>query len=103
MNWNMMVSLCVPVLFFSSMAIAQTPVAPTTQPPVSSGKTEQSNKGGQLRGLDRADQAAGQHGQQGRDTARDAQLNRPNHPEQPNIPERSNSPERPAMPGRRGR
>ena len=37
-------------------------------------------RGGQLRGLDRADQAAGQHGQQGREAAREAQLKRQTHP-----------------------
>lgn len=31
---------------------------------------DQSNKGGEVRGLDRADQAAGEHGKQGRDNAR---------------------------------
>lgn len=31
---------------------------------------EHSNKGGKLRGLDRADQVAGEHGKQGRDNAR---------------------------------
>lgn len=34
---------------------------------------DRSNKGGETRGLDRADQAAGAHGQQGRDNARSKQ------------------------------
>lgn len=36
-------------------------------------KSSNSNKGGELRGLDRADQRAGQNGLQGRDTARTRQ------------------------------
>jgi hypothetical protein len=36
----------------------------------SAGASEHSNKDGKLRGLDRADQAAGEHGEQGRDNAR---------------------------------
>lgn len=32
--------------------------------------TQHSNKGGELRGLDRADEVAGEHGTQGRDRAR---------------------------------
>lgn len=32
--------------------------------------TERSNKGGEVRGLDRADQVTGEHGKQGRDKAR---------------------------------
>lgn len=39
----------------------------------SSSKADHSNKGGELRGLDRADQSAGEHGQQGRTRARDKQ------------------------------
>jgi len=31
---------------------------------------EEENRGGELQGLDRADEAAGTHGQQGRDNAR---------------------------------
>jgi len=85
------------VLAFSTMAFAQTRLEAPTTPPASSGKNERSNKGGQLRGLDRADQAAGEHGQQGRDTARDAQLN------QPSRSERLGQPERPVKPDRPGR
>ncbi len=36
-------------------------------------KSSESNKGGEVRGLDRADQRAGQNGLQGRDTARTRQ------------------------------
>lgn len=36
-------------------------------------KSSESNKSGELRGLDRADQRAGQNGLQGRDTARSRQ------------------------------
>lgn len=36
-----------------------------------SDENEHSNKGGELRGLNRADQVAGEHGKQGRDNARD--------------------------------
>lgn len=36
-------------------------------------KSSNSNKGGEVRGLDRADQRAGENGQQGRDTARTKQ------------------------------
>ena len=41
---------------------------------------EESNKGGQLRGLDRADEVAGEHGKQGRERAREAQKNHPKKP-----------------------
>lgn len=90
-------SLFAAMIAFSAMAVAQTPSDTPVPPPASLEKHEQSNKGGQLRGLDRADQAAGQHGRQGRDNARDAQLNRPN------VPERSGLPERPVKPDRPGR
>lgn len=79
---------------FNTAAIAQVMPDVPTPPPASSGKNEQANKGGQLRGLDRADQAAGQHGQQGRETARDAQLNRQTHPERSGVLERPVKPER---------
>ena len=36
-------------------------------------KSSESNKGGEVRGLDRADQRAGENGLQGRDTARTKQ------------------------------
>lgn len=81
------------LLAFSTMAVAQ--ARPDAPPPASAGKNERSNKGGQLRGLDRADQAAGEHGQQGRDTARDAQLNRSSGPERLGQPEHPAKPERP--------
>lgn len=67
------------------------------------------NQGGELRGLDRADQVAGDHGQQGRDNARAAQMDRPNRPERverpqkPERPERPQRPERPEKPERAGR
>ena len=68
-----------------------------------------SNVGGELRGLDRADQVAGEHGQQGRDNARAVQMDRPNRPERmerlqrPERPERPQRPERPEKPERAGR
>jgi hypothetical protein len=37
-----------------------------------------SNSGGELRGLDRADHVAGDHGREGRDNARTAQMDQPN-------------------------
>jgi len=64
-----------------SVAEAQTG-QPVPQPLTSSAASTPpsppgSNKGGELRGLDRADQAAGEHGQQGRENARAAQGKRP--------------------------
>lgn len=59
-----------------------------------------SNTGGELRGLDRADHVAGEHGQQGRDNARAVQMERPNRPERVERPQR---PERPEKPERGGR
>ncbi len=67
------------------------------------------NTGGELRGLDRADQVAGEHGQQGRDNAREVQMMRANRPEQfqrperVERPERLQRPERPEKPERPGR
>lgn len=67
------------------------------------------NRGGEVRGLDRADQVAGDHGQQGRETARMMQIDRPNRPERverpqrPERPERPQRPERPERPERAGR
>ncbi len=53
------------VLAFSHLTLAQ------TTPPVPSKPTppKQSNKGGQMRGLTRADAVAGKHGDKGRDIA----------------------------------
>lgn len=65
-----------------------------------------SNAGGELRGLDRADQVAGEHGREGRDNARVAQMDRPNRVEQverPQRPERPERPQRPEKPERAGR
>lgn len=62
-----------------------------------------SNAGGELRGLDRADQVAGEHGREGRDNARAVQLDRPNRPERPQRPERPERPQRPERPERSGR
>ncbi|MDP3091605.1 MAG: hypothetical protein Q8N04_13070 [Nitrospira sp.] len=68
-----------------------------------------SNAGGEVRGLDRADQVAGDRGQQGRDNARAAQMDRPNRieraerPQRPERPERPQRPERPERPERAGR
>jgi hypothetical protein len=95
MTRTIVASLFTAMIGFSPMALAQTPSSPTI-PPASAEKEQRSNKGGQLRGLDRADQVAGEHGQQGRDRARDAQLNRPN------PFERTGPPDRPARPNRSG-
>lgn len=68
-----------------------------------------SNAGGEVRGLDRADQVAGEHGREGRDNARAAQMDRPNRieraerPQRPERPERPQRPERPERPERAGR
>jgi hypothetical protein len=80
---------------FNTTTFARATPDASTSPPVSSGTNGQGDKGGQLRGLDRADQAAGQHGQQGRETARDAQLKRQTHPERSGLMERPLKPERP--------
>lgn len=97
MKRKMVMSLFIGMIaaVFNVVAFAQATPNNPTPPPASSGKNEQSNKGGQLRGLDRADQAAGDNGQQGRETARDAQLNRPAHPERSGAMERPSKPERP--------
>lgn len=99
MRQTIVASLFTATIAFSSLALAQTPSSPSTPPPTSPAKEQPStsNKGGQLRGLDRADQAAGEHGQQGRETARDAQQNRPNPSERPGFSDR---PVRPDRPGR---
>jgi len=96
MTRTIVASLFTAMIGFSPIALAQTPSSPTA-PPASAEKEQRSNKGGQLRGLDRADQAAGEHGQQGRDRARDAQLNRPN------FSERTGPPDHPMRPNRSGR
>ena len=96
MTRTIVASLFTAMIGFSPIALAQTPSSPTT-PPASAEKEQRSNKGGQLRGLDRAHQAAGEHGQQGRDRARDAQLNRPN------FSERTGPPDHPVRPNRSGR
>lgn len=65
-----------------------------------------SNAGGELRGLDRADQVAGEHGREGRENARAVQMDRPNRPERverPQRPERPERPQRPERPERSGR
>jgi hypothetical protein len=97
MRRRMMVSLFVLMIAFTftTTTFGQARPDASTPPPASSDNGERSNKGGQLRGLDRADQAAGQHGQQGRERARDAQLNRQTHPERSGVLERPMKPERP--------
>ena len=52
-----------------------------------------SNEGGEIRGLDRADQVAGEHGRQGRDHAQMIQMDRPNRPERMDRPDRLDRPE----------
>lgn len=59
-----------------------------------------SNAGGEVRGLDRADQVAGEHGQQGRDNARAAQMERSTRPERVEQGQRPERPERPQRPER---
>lgn len=59
-----------------------------------------SNSGGELRSLDRADRVAGDRGQQGRDNARAAQMDRPNRVERPQRTERPERPQRPERPER---
>ena len=97
MRRKMMLSLFVLMIAFTfnTTTFAQARPDASTPPPASSDNGERSNKGGQLRGLDRADQVAGQHGQQGRERARDAQLNRQTHPERSGVLERPMKPERP--------
>lgn len=53
-----------------------------------------SNSGGELRGLDRAAQVAGDHGQQGRDHARDVQMERANRPDRLDHQQRPEHPDR---------
>lgn len=65
-----------------------------------------SNAGGELRGLDRADQVAGERGREGRENARAAQMDRPvraERMERPERPQRPDRPERPEKPERAGR
>ena len=97
MRRKMMLSLFVLMIAFTfnTTTFAQARPDASTPPSASSDNGERSNKGGQLRGLDRADQVAGQHGQQGRERARDAQLNRQTHPERSGVLERPMKPERP--------
>jgi hypothetical protein len=97
MKRNIVLSLFVGMIavVFNNAAIAQVMPDVPTPSPASSGKNEQGGKGGQQRGLDRTDQAAGQHGQPGRETAREAQLNRQTHPERSGMSERPAKPERP--------
>lgn len=61
-----------------------------------------SNAGGEVRGLDRADQVAGEHGREGRDRARAAQMDRPSRMERADRPQRPERPERPQRPERPG-
>jgi len=92
MKRNQLLAALVTVILavaFNTIAVAQTAPPGVTKPTApEQGNPERSNKGGQLRGLDRADRVAGEHGKQGRDTARDAQLNRPAHPVRPERPGR---------------
>jgi len=83
-------------LAISTVTFAQTtPPAPGTPEQSNPGTPAQSNKGGAVRGPDRADQVAGEHGQQGRDRARVAQEQRENRPERSDRPERSQRAEKP--------
>jgi hypothetical protein len=92
----MMVSLLfLIVVFIFNTTYAQAMPDAWTSMSASPGKHERCNNGGQLRGFDRAYQAAGQHGQQGREMARDTQLNRQLYPERSGLLERSVKPEWP--------
>lgn len=82
-------------LIFNTPTFAQATPDASASPPASSDTNGQGNKGGHLRGLDRADQAAGQHGQQGRETASDAQLKRQTLPDRSGVLELPVKPERP--------
>ncbi len=62
-----------------------------------------SNPGGELRGLDRADHVAGDHGREGRENARMMHMERPNRPERFERPERPERSERSDRPERGGR
>jgi hypothetical protein len=64
-----------------------------------------SNAGSELRGLDRADHVAGEHGREGRENARmmHERPNRPERFERMERPERPDRPERPERPERSGR
>lgn len=76
---------------------------PLSLPPVAddvqTGGTEHGNLSG-LRGLDRADQAAGEHGRQGRGIARENVIRGGDRPERLNRPDRLDRPMRPERPGR---
>jgi len=97
MRQNIATGLLTVMIAFSPMALAQAPPSPTGLPSNVPPKERpsKSNKGGQLRGLDRAAQVAGEHGEQGRERARDAQLNRPNTPERSGFPDHPGRPDRP--------
>lgn len=97
MKQKLVTCLFTAMLAFSPVAFAQSPSNPTTTPSTSTDKDQRSNKGGQLRGLDRADQMAGEHGRQGRETARDAQITRPDRFQRSGLADR---PVRPDRPGR---
>lgn len=58
------------------------------------------NSGGELRGLDRANHVADDHGQRGRDTARAVQLDRGSRIERVEPPDHLRRPERPERSGR---
>lgn len=69
------------------------------------GDTERGPRSG-LRGLDRADEAAGEAGQHGRNIARENVLrggDRPERANRPDRPQRPDRPERPRLPERPGR
>ena len=61
------------------------------------------NSGGELRGLDRANHVADDHGQRGRDHAGAVQLDRGGRIERIERPDRPQRPERPERPDRSGR
>ncbi|MEK6803059.1 MAG: hypothetical protein AABZ34_10365 [Nitrospirota bacterium] len=58
------------------------------------------NSGGELRGLDRANHVAGDHGQRGRDNAGAVQMDRGSRMERIERPDHSSRPERPERSGR---
>jgi hypothetical protein len=73
------------VLFgLTLLSVSLAPAAPGSSPgpPTPAKPSEQSNKGGEFRGLDRANHVAGEHGKRGRDIAAE-RGRRGNHPGKP--------------------
>ncbi len=97
---NRFIALCLAMVIWcvGGVSLAQAPETPTISP----GDTERGHRSG-LRGLDRADEAAGEAGQHGRDIARQNVLKGGDRPERSNRPERGLRPERLELPDRANR